>query len=264
MPNESTILNSNHLNDYTHTFAKYYDILNSDKQYKAESIEFNKIIKKYISGEKPKMADVGCGTGNYSIQFFELGYSVVGYDVSDEMIAIAKCKHPNIPFNCKPFESNIDKYEVIVSLFNVVNSLGDYDQLIRFLSSISDGMAEDAIFIFDMWNGVAVFKYPPQIKTKIIQKDGVKIVREVVPDELDYINQISVMAYNMQIYHENEIVETINPKLVSNFFTYNEMIRALRDVNLYVVQSFASGKVDEQISEKDWKINFVCKKTKLK
>lgn len=36
--------------------------------------------------------DIGCGTGNYSIKLAKMGYKVIGIDVSDEMLNIAKEK----------------------------------------------------------------------------------------------------------------------------------------------------------------------------
>ncbi len=45
---------------------------------------------------KPKVAskilDVGCGTGNFSIKLAEMGCKVVGIDVSEEMLSVAKKK----------------------------------------------------------------------------------------------------------------------------------------------------------------------------
>lgn len=39
-----------------------------------------------------KILDVGCGTGNFSIKLAEMGCKVVGIDISDEMLDIARSK----------------------------------------------------------------------------------------------------------------------------------------------------------------------------
>jgi SAM-dependent methyltransferase len=250
-----------HLNDYTTAFSKYYDIINSEKEYREETLEFDSIIRQYLPKGILGLADVGCGTGNYTYEFSRLGYEVSGYDVSKSMVDIAKAKYPNLSFECRTFETEKKKFDVIVSLFNVVNSLGKYDNLIRFLQSVSNNMSDHSIFIFDMWNGVAVFKYPPQNKTKIISKDNIRIIREVIPDEVDFINQISVMTYNMKVFENDKLIEELNPALTSYFFSYNETIRALNMADLEVIKSYPYKKVNEHITEKDWKINFVCKKS---
>jgi SAM-dependent methyltransferase len=253
------MLNTNH-NDYNVSFAKYYDLINSEKDYNAESLEFDSKIRKYINIRKPQVADVGCGTGNYTIEFSKLGYEIVGYDVSSSMIEIAKNKYPNISFYNKPFGEENKKYDVVVSLFNVVNSLGDYERLCDFLTSIAQNMLGHAIFLFDMWNGVAVFKFPPQKKTKIITKDKIKIIREVVPHNVDNINQISVMTYNLKVYTNDVLIEGLNPILTSHFFTFNEMVHALHNSGLEIIETFPYGRCNDPITEKDWKINFICKK----
>jgi ubiquinone biosynthesis O-methyltransferase len=44
-----------------------------------------------LSLEKGKrVLDIGCGTGNFSFKLAKMGYRVVGVDVSEEMLAIAK------------------------------------------------------------------------------------------------------------------------------------------------------------------------------
>ena len=250
-----------HLNDYTSAFSKYYDIINSEKEYREETFEFDSIIKQYLPKGTPRLADVGCGTGNYTYEFSRIGYEVSGYDVSKAMVNIAKAKYPNLSFVYQPFETENKKFDVIVALFNVVNSLGKYDNFIKFLQSVSSNMLDHSIFIFDMWNGVAVFKYPPQNKTKIITKDNIRIIREVIPDEVDFINQISVMTYNMKVYENEKLIDELNPTLTSHFFTYNETIRALNMAGLEVIKLYPYRKIKEHITEKDWKINFVCKKS---
>lgn len=94
--------------DYTISFAKYYDLMNSEKQYENESIELDSIIRKFIKSKKPKLADIGCGTGNYTIEFSNLGYQVVGFDVSAPMINIAKT-------SIQIFFFSIDRLEVKIS-----------------------------------------------------------------------------------------------------------------------------------------------------
>lgn len=49
------------------------------------------------------VADVGCGAGNTTAYLAELGAEVVGSDSSTELVAVAKSRHPEVPFEVTPF-----------------------------------------------------------------------------------------------------------------------------------------------------------------
>lgn len=206
------------MNDYNKFFAKYYDLINSQKDYFFESESVFNAIKKYYSGNGRTLADVGCGTGNYSLLFEKLGFKVCGYDISPDMINVAQAKQSGVKFLSTDFGNVLDKFDIITALFNVVNSLGNYNNLCQFFHSISKSLNEDSLFIFDSWNGVAVFRNPPINKTKIIERDKYKIVREVVPLN-NLFEQTSIHTYNITLSDERKIIDSVTSSL-HNFFFY--------------------------------------------
>ncbi len=57
-----------------------------------------------------KILDVGCGSGQVILPFAQLGFNVLGTDISQELINIAKhkcAKYPKIDFKVSPFENII-------------------------------------------------------------------------------------------------------------------------------------------------------------
>jgi len=72
--------------------TKYYHILYKNRDY----TEAEKFISKLIDFLNPepdsKFVDIACGRGRHSVYINRLGYSVVGYDLSEESILEAK-KH---------------------------------------------------------------------------------------------------------------------------------------------------------------------------
>ena len=50
--------------------AKYYDLIYLSKDYKKESQQLMRIIKKYKKSEGKKLLDVACGTGGH-LKFLE-------------------------------------------------------------------------------------------------------------------------------------------------------------------------------------------------
>jgi len=94
-------------------------------------------VRKFLKPAKPgaRLLDVGCGTGHWSRFFASLGYEVVGVDISEEMIQVAK---PRPAPNCR--------FEVADALalpfgnhcFDVVASMST----IEFVSEASLALAE--------------------------------------------------------------------------------------------------------------------------
>lgn len=63
---------------------------------KADPILLQNIIR-LLAPEKNKLyLDIGCGTGNYTIELHKLGYLFIGVDPSDEMLKVSRLKEPAI------------------------------------------------------------------------------------------------------------------------------------------------------------------------
>ena len=74
--------------------------------------------------------DVTGGTGNLPGMLFQNGFLCTGSDLSEDMIAIARQRYPDIPFNS-------------------VNHLLSKHDLIKMFRSIKKILAEDSIYILD-------------------------------------------------------------------------------------------------------------------
>ena len=66
-------------------YARSYDLLNRDKDYAAETKHADDLL--LGQGDRPRtLLDIGCGTGRYALEFAKLGYTVLGFDLSSEMV----------------------------------------------------------------------------------------------------------------------------------------------------------------------------------
>lgn len=82
------------------SFAKYYDQLTQNISYGERAAYFDAIIKQNMDSASV-IADLACGTGSLSFELADLGYDVVGVELSEDMLSVAmqkKMERPDLPF----------------------------------------------------------------------------------------------------------------------------------------------------------------------
>ena len=78
-------------------FAKYYDKIYHEKDYKAESEFITWVVKNHKKSKSNKLLDIACGTGTHA-SFLVDDFSIVGVDLNTEMLKLAKKKVPGAKF----------------------------------------------------------------------------------------------------------------------------------------------------------------------
>ena len=189
-------------NDY----AKYYDFLYQDKDYRKEIDYIDNLIKQHSSKKDLRILDIGCGTGKHANYLAEKGYYVTGIDFSVEMIKIAqKNKNSNTDFyvaNATDF--NLYKtFDVVLSLFHVVSYQSSNEDILRMFANVYNHLEFEGLFIFDFWYGPAVLTERPSVKIKRFENDSIKIIRIAEPKMHTAINTVDV-NYEIMIHNKTD------------------------------------------------------------
>lgn len=217
-------------------YAKYYDLLYKDKDYKKEVDYIDSLIKQHSSNKNLRILDIGCGTGIHANYLSEKGYHVTGIDFSKEMIEIAKKnKKKNTDFylaDAKFFEFDT-KFDIILSLFHVVSYQSKNEDILKMFSHVSKHLTTEGLFIFDFWYGSAVLKEGPSVKIKRFENEEIKVVRIAEPDMHSAQNIVDV-NYDIIIYNKKDKkIDFINEKHkmrylflpeIDNFINMSEMV----------------------------------------
>ncbi len=88
------------------------------KDYSVEAQRVSEFIKQYKRSSGNCLMDLGCGTGEH-IKYLRQSYDIVGIDVSEEMLELAKQKNPDVIFhkmNMLDFKLS-QKFDAIICLF---------------------------------------------------------------------------------------------------------------------------------------------------
>lgn len=161
-------------------FAYVYDILMQDVDYKARTEYLLKLFKKY--GKKPTLLlDLACGTGGFSNQMAKKGIEVIGVDMSEEMLGIARGNSADmgtdVLFLCQKAEE-LDLYGTVdgaICCMDSLNHITDIKNLKKSISKVSLFLEKDCLFIFDI---NTLYKHEKVLadNTFVIDEDGIYCV----------------------------------------------------------------------------------------
>lgn len=230
--------------------AEYYDLIYKDKDYKKE-VDFIENI--FENTHKPKkILEIGCGTGNYTKILSERGYEVTAVDISENMLKIAreKCTCKFINGDVRDVSIN-DKFDACIAMFAVMGYITKNSDIIRALNNIYKHLKPYGIFIFDVWNGLAVIRILPERRVKEVEHDKVKVIRFATP-HLRSFNHICEVDYKLIILNkEDNILKEINEAHVVRFYFPQEIKHYLEEAG-FVVLKFCpfldlNGNVDENV-----------------
>ena len=114
------------------------------------------------------IVDLGCGTGLSAREFVKAGYRVLGIDISQAAIDIARKKVPNAEFIVESiFKTKIPVCNAVIAIGECFNYLFDRDnnnlELVKLFDRIYQALIPGGVFIFDMVE-------PGQVKAGQISK----------------------------------------------------------------------------------------------
>ncbi|MFD1605983.1 class I SAM-dependent methyltransferase [Flavobacterium artemisiae] len=147
----------------------YYHILYKDRNYREAQIFMDNLTHYLNLPEKAKVLDLACGKGRHSIYLNQLGYNVLGADLSENSINEAN-KNSNETLHFKvhdmrePFE---EKFDAIFNLFTSFGYFENDDDNLRTLKAIKESLSEYGFAVIDFMNVTQVIEtlVPEEVKT---------------------------------------------------------------------------------------------------
>lgn len=238
-----------------HPFQKsseYYDALYQSKNYAAESDYIFSLIKPYLKKTGGELLDIGCGTGNYFKSFSERNYQITGFDISAEMVSIAKSRYSKYKYIIGDIsQTEIEsKYELVTMLFHVINYQSSTNALLSTLLNVKKCLKPDSLFVFDFWNGHAILKDPPKTVEKKIAYQDFEIFRTTIPD-LQIKNQIINVNFKYKIKKKNSIITEFDELHVMRYLFLEEIETLINKVDLKIKESKAWLKMTN-VTDDDW------------
>lgn len=238
-------------------YAKYYNLLYKDKDYQGEVDYIDKLIKKYSVRKVRSILDMGCGTGNHDILFNKMGYKIDGFDLSENMIEIAKSSilnNDNINFyqgDVASFRLEY-KYDVVISLFHVMNYQTTNDKLFQSFKTAYDHLEKNGLFIFDFWYGPAVLTDKPCVKIKKIEDNELMIYRMATP--VMHLNE-NIVDVNFEIIVKNiktDELTVLHETHKMRYLFLPELTFMLELLNFKIIESYEWLSMNKKLNFNSW------------
>lgn len=136
----------------------YYHILYKDRDFVEAENFITNLTQELQLPENSKIIDLACGKGRHSVFLNQLGYDVLGVDLSEESINHNK-KFENEKLNFKVHDMRNELFPEISgkvdAVFNLFTSFGYFDDDNddrKVFESVKNVLNEDGIFILDFLN----------------------------------------------------------------------------------------------------------------
>jgi SAM-dependent methyltransferase len=166
-------------------YADCYDILYRAKDYAGEADLIERLLAKHGAAGPRSILDLGCGTGNHALPLAQRGHRVTGVDRAPGMLAQARAKAatlalPHAPTFVEGDVCRLDlgqRFDVALMMFMVLGYQYENADLVAALVTLRRHLAPAGLFVFDVWNGLAVLAQRPGERTAEAVLGDTRIVR---------------------------------------------------------------------------------------
>lgn len=217
-------------------FARYYDSLTANIDYRKRAEYFHEIIKKFRQTNGNILLDLACGTGSISEEMAKLGYDVIGVDCSDEMLGIALDKkfdsNSDIQYLCQDMRQ-LDMFgsiDIAICALDSINHLADIRDVKKVFENVAFFSEPNALFIFDV---NTLFKH-----------------RKILAD-----NTFTYETDNVYCIWENTLVpETDEVKMNLEFFELEENGLYSRSSDSFSEKAYSESDIEKLLAETGFEI----------
>ena len=160
--------------------TEYYHILYSDRDFLEAEIFISKLSQYNALAPNSTIIDLACGKGRHSYYLHQLGYQVLGVDLSEESIDFASQEYTQEHLNFSVHDMRNELYPTICShkveaVYNLFTSFGYFDDEAddkKVFASVGNVLKNGGVFILDFLNEQWVQN--TLIPEAIIQKEGIE------------------------------------------------------------------------------------------
>ncbi len=209
--------------------AKYYDLIESSKNYKSESAYLKKLIYLYKRSKGNELLEVACGTGSY-LQYLKHSFHCTGTDINEEMLHFAKKKIKGVTFLRRDMiHFDLHKtFDVILCLFASLGFVKTKAHLKRTLHNFSRHLHSGGIVVIDPWFTKSTYK-PESIYATTYEGKDEQMVRLTI---FKLQGNISVLKTQYLVAEKGKEIKHLVDEMELGLFPTNTILTFMEQAGL--------------------------------
>ncbi|MBQ8203866.1 MAG: methyltransferase domain-containing protein [Clostridia bacterium] len=216
-------------------FAKFYDILMEDADYIGRTEYILSLFERF-GGVPTLLLDLACGTGEFSNEFTGRGISVIGVDISEEMLCVAREKSEaagnDILYVCQDAKELdlFGRVDGAICCLDSLNHIIDFEDFCRAIERVALFLEEEKLFIFDV---NTVYKHREVLgdNTFVLEEEGVYCVWQNFYNPEDNTVDITLDFFE----GDGENYKRLSEDITERAYTESEIEAALERAGLEVL-----------------------------
>lgn len=205
------------MNAYT-GFAKVYETFMDNIPYGEWAAYLTGLLKEYGVEPGALLAELGCGTGSMTRLLAKAGYDMIGIDLSEEMLDIARYEHPEDESDILYLNQDMREFELfgtvaaVISVCDSMNYLTSEEDLLKVFRLVNNYLDPGGYFIFDM---KTEYHYETLMgnRTIVDNREDCSLIWENFYDKEKQINQYDITIYSKAEFEEEDEEEEELPPL---------------------------------------------------
>lgn len=260
-------------------FAAVYDTFMDNVPYSEWAKYLIGLLREY--GVKDGLVcELGCGTGNITRRLRDAGYNMIGIDLSEDMLEIARrheqescCEPEKESSGILYLNQDMREFELygtvaaVVSLCDSINYLTSKEDLLAVFRLVNNYLDPGGIFIFDM---NTVYKYRDIVGDTTIaeNREDCSLIWENTYDKETGINQYDITIFNRVEFEEDEdgmppLFERITETHLQRAYPEEEIVKLLDEAGMEFVTMYKAC-TREPVTEKTERIYFIAREKRQK
>lgn len=211
----------------------YYHILYKDRNYREAQVFMDNLTHYLNLPEKAKVLDLACGKGRHSIYLNQLGFDVIGADLSENsIIEASKNANESLHFQVHDMRDAFDeKFDAIFNLFTSFGYFEHEEDNLKTLIAIKESLSEYGFAVIDFMNVHQVIATLVPEESKTVDGIDFHLKRHVtngyIIKEIDFEDQ-------GKTFHFEEKVKA---------FTLEDFQQMMNEAGIYLLDTFGDYKL---------------------
>jgi len=246
-------------------FAQIYDHYMHPEDYSRWLAGTQKLIQAYGRPTK-QVLELACGSGTISIMLAKHGYDVIGLDISEEMLMIAKDKALKERVKIGFFQQDMvtyelnQKFDTVLCICDGMNYILEDEDLVSLFSRVHGSLKENGLFIFDISTYYKLKYILGESTIAESQDDSAFIWENFYDDDSDILSfELSVFTEDNGLYRRNDEVHEQRAHKITDMIRLSEHYFEVLEVVTDQFESVTIENYDEDETENE-RLFFVLRK----